>query len=709
MLYMNMPDAAPVQIAAVATNVTVAKAMRTDGVCWITSPGGGSMGYDAEMWEFLPKDWVQTHVGKGSYSSADFKQFIDWGNSLKVTITRPPQHGKMEIDPVWDSVHPSYKPNPGYLGKDRFEVEIHGKDFDGRPIAKKVIYFINVVPGEKMAGVIANYKSALQKYCGTSKPSWKISLPTNGDTPALASALSAATQNLTFADLNGSVVGETHGTGPSAQITLDTNAAGHGWYIDYTPYLNDEYLPTSNPLEWIARPGSEAEGKMDMLTVLLHEYGHALGLDHSADSHNLMASTLLPGVRHLPSASELNLMAGLLDVAKETGSASPIPYDPFSPPGTPLPMTMSLAAFVAARQRRSSLSSALTQFEVAANPTLTNPQFADSQGWSSAGDVAIGSGAATLKETATAQTRLNQAFVVGEHDRFLSFTLADIALDNVDNAPDDAFEVALIDVNTGLSLLGGTGLSRNDAFLNLQADGTEFKASGVSTVRNTDGSRTVLVDLAGISTGTVVNLSFDLIGFGKGAAATSSQITVKDLRLGVPQEAQEARDDAVMLAEDGSLEIDVMANDPGTDQPGVQPLLVSGPAHGSVELTADGRFRYRPATDWFGEDRFSYKLSDGNLDANVATVKLTVTPVNDAPVVSPLAAMLQEDGRLVLDLQAQASDIDGDALTITVDVPGHGKLTENTDGTNGKSSLAPFSWPLFPRAGRVPVGPISEA
>lgn len=90
----------------------------------------------------------------------------------------------------------------------------------------------------------------------------------------------------------------------------------------YTPYLNDEYLPTSNPQEWIAKPGSDAEGKIDMLTVLLHEYGHALGLEHTADSHDLMATTLQPGVRRLPSAEELDLMAQLVAVAKEAGPAS---------------------------------------------------------------------------------------------------------------------------------------------------------------------------------------------------------------------------------------------------------------------------------------------------------------------------------------------------------------------------------------------------
>jgi hypothetical protein len=60
---------------------------------------------------------------------------------------------------------------------------------------------------------------------------------------------------------------------------VNADAAGHGWYIDYTPYLNEEYLPTSKPYEWMANPGSEAEGKIDFLSVLWRELGHAVGLD----------------------------------------------------------------------------------------------------------------------------------------------------------------------------------------------------------------------------------------------------------------------------------------------------------------------------------------------------------------------------------------------------------------------------------------------
>ena len=91
----------------------------------------------------------------------------------------------------------------------------------------------------------------------------------------LGALIASAHQTLTgFTDLPATALGQTTGEGTSAQITLDQNAAGHGWYTEPTALdSSDDYLPTSNPEVWQAKAASAAAGKMDMLSVLLHEYG----------------------------------------------------------------------------------------------------------------------------------------------------------------------------------------------------------------------------------------------------------------------------------------------------------------------------------------------------------------------------------------------------------------------------------------------------
>jgi VCBS repeat-containing protein len=60
---------------------------------------------------------------------------------------------------------------------------------------------------------------------------------------------------------------------------------------------------------------------------------------------------------------------------------------------------------------------------------------------------------------------------------------------------------------------------------------------------------------------------------------------------------------------------------------------VTPPSHASsFTLNADGSFSYTPVSNYSGPDSFTYKANDGSLDSNIATVSITVTPINDPPV-----------------------------------------------------------------------------
>ena len=93
-------------------------------------------------------------------------------------------------------------------------------------------------------------------------------------------------------------------------IYLDPTADGWGWFVDSTPGQDEEYASTGSSLQ--ALPGSGAAGHVDLLTVVMHEMGHALGLpDWTAGSNNdLMAESLAAGVRRLPGLADL-VAAGL--------------------------------------------------------------------------------------------------------------------------------------------------------------------------------------------------------------------------------------------------------------------------------------------------------------------------------------------------------------------------------------------------------------
>ena|GEM_PF-1142958 len=164
--------------------------------------------------------------------------------------------------------------------------------------------------------------------------------------------------------------------------------------------------------------------------------------------------------------------------------------------------------------------------------------------------------------------------------------------------------------------------------------------------------------------------------------ADSNQATVT-ITLTPVNDAPYAQDNAYTVAEDTALQGQVVATDAEN-----QPLsfsVVTGPQHGMLILNADGSFTYTPTTNYTGSDNFVFKANDGQADSNHATVSITITPANDAPVAQNDSYTTNEDVPLVVvasGVLGNDSDPDGDALSaVLVAGPTKGTLTLNANGS----------------------------
>jgi VCBS repeat-containing protein len=94
-----------------------------------------------------------------------------------------------------------------------------------------------------------------------------------------------------------------------------------------------------------------------------------------------------------------------------------------------------------------------------------------------------------------------------------------------------------------------------------------------------------------------------------------------------------ADDQSVSTDEDTSVAITLTSSDVDGDP--LTYALVSSPSNGSLTGTAPN-LTYAPNLNFNGGDSFTFKVNDGTVDSNTATVDITVNPVNDPPVATDL-------------------------------------------------------------------------
>jgi PKD repeat protein len=412
----------------------------------------------------------------------------------------------------------------------------------------------------------------------------------------------------------------TNGTAKTATITIDDDANGIGWFLDTTPQDNNEFTGVDNYLQ--AAPNSAAAGKYDLLTAIMHEMGHTLGiingysefdkhvknnifitdtlttkltpdgshLDSTLYPYDLMNTSLKPGVRKLPSTMDWVILNAI-----NSGVANSM-----SGVATVNPAHLTAGALIG----------------------ITNGDFTTPTTWNTAGATNIINDNATLTEQSQKLSELTQAFIIPTGAKTLQFTIKDNHLipGDTTKTANDAFEVALLDTNTYSSI--------------------------------------VTIDLTQVTPTTQATLYFNLLGFG----ARTSTVTIDDVKLFTDtQPIPVTKNDTLTLDQNTPLTLDptqLTTNDTNVTQ--IQ--IINQPTHGTLTLNpplplpgGDFTYTYTPNPTYIGNDSFTYLGfgSDGQI-SNLATVNLTVN--NLPPTIETLTIPNQINEGQNIQLSATATD-----------------------------------------------------
>jgi Tol biopolymer transport system component len=184
----------------------------------------------------------------------------------------------------------------------------------------------------------------------------------------------------------------------------------------------------------------------------------------------------------------------------------------------------------------------------------------------------------------------------------------------------------------------------------------DFRSNDVMTFTVSDGS----------STSTEASITFLVANVDDAPTARGSQLTtVEDTALTIALDATDVDGDALSFS------------------------IVTAPTLGVLVGSGSG-VNYHPHTNATGTDRFTFRASDGRT-AVTAEVTIAITGADDAPVGRDDIARTAVGTAISIDVLANDSDADGEALTVTnVSAPQHGSF-DIVDGDVVYTPVASFS------------------
>ena len=168
----------------------------------------------------------------------------------------------------------------------------------------------------------------------------------------------------------------------------------------------------------------------------------------------------------------------------------------------------------------------------------------------------------------------------------------------------------------------------------------------------------------------------DSFSFSANDGSASSAVVQVNLTVNAVNDAPIAQDLNLTTSEDLPLSISFAGQDADNDQLSI--VNRTEPSNGVI--TGNGlTLTYTPNENFNGADSFTYQLSDGSENSTTASVSITINAINDAPVA--VTDQVEQTGTapITIDVVANDTDADGDALTLTTVTPsvGNAEIVNN--------------------------------
>ncbi len=147
----------------------------------------------------------------------------------------------------------------------------------------------------------------------------------------------------------------------------------------------------------------------------------------------------------------------------------------------------------------------------------------------------------------------------------------------------------------------------------------------------------------------------------------------------------------IEIDEDEKINIVLSGSDPDGEE--LIYKIATNPTDGAL-LGTEPNMEYTPNLNYYGDDYFSFVVSDGIQDSNIAKINIRILPINDAPIANPQEVTTSEETTINITLSSKDAESDPPTYKITK-YPTKGYLSGNPPDMQYKPFFGFFGTDTF--------------